>query len=46
MSIIYESPPNCNLQYNLRKNSLETTLEENNLNFKNAWWTEATHKIW
>ena len=28
----------------LRKNSSETTFEENNS--KNAWWTEATHKLW
>ena len=31
----------------LRKNSSETTSEESNTNFKkNAWWTEATHKLW
>ena len=31
----------------LRKNSSETTFEENNSNLKkNAWWTEATHNLW
>ena len=31
----------------LRKNSSETTFEENDSNLKkNAWWTEATHNLW
>ena len=30
-----------------KKNSSETTFEEDNSNLKeNAWWTEATHNLW